>query len=192
MWSRLLALTAIVAWPLIPISWLQIHSRSGFWRGRGALTYVPILLEWFAVALLLLALGNSLVGARLDLGAVRWAGLMIALLGVALQAWTTYLLGWRTLVGFHELMPQATPQKLVTKGFFSAMRHPAYLSHTLFFLGVFLLTEYTGAGVLTAADFLTSYFLIIPLEERELQTRFGEEYQKYKKRVPKFLPLRFM
>ena len=191
MWSRFLVLVAIAGWPLIPICWLQIHSRPGFWRKRGGFTYVPILLEWFAVALLVFAFRNSVLGTRLDLGALRWAGLIIALIGVGLQAWATRLLGWRILVGYAELVPQATHQRLVTQGPFSIVRHPTYLAHTLFFAGIFLLTGYVGAGVLALADFLTSYFLITPLEEGELQERFGDEYRKYKEHVPKFFPLRF-
>ena len=182
-WSELLALAAIVGWPLVPICWLQIHNWLNFWRKHGRLTYAPILLEWFVVAVLVLALRNYLLGMKLDLGALRWVGLMLALVGVYLQAWAIRILGWRTLLGYSELGLQAAPQKLVTHGPYSIVRHPTYLAHTLFVAGTFLLSEYTGVGVLALAEFLTSYFLITTLEEGELEERFGDEYRKYREHV---------
>jgi len=70
------------------------------------------------------------------------------------------------------------------------MRHPTYFAHTLMFAGIFLMTGYTGTGVLALLDFLSSYFVITKLEEKELLDRFGNDYRKYRKRVPKFFPLR--
>lgn len=52
------------------------------------------------------------------------------------------------------------------------------------------MTGYTGTGVLALLDFLSSYFVITKLEEKELLDRFGNDYRKYRKRVPKFFPLR--
>ena len=69
------------------------------------------------------------------------------------------------------------------------VRHPTYLSHTLMLLGVFLVTGVASTGVVTVLDVLVVNTMIIPLEERELAARFGEEYEEYRKRVPsQFLP----
>jgi protein-S-isoprenylcysteine O-methyltransferase Ste14 len=54
--------------------------------------------------------------------------------------------------------------------------------------GVFLLTGVIAVGVVTMFDFLVVNAVIIPLEERELLSRFGEEYVQYKKRVPRYFP----
>jgi protein-S-isoprenylcysteine O-methyltransferase Ste14 len=49
----------------------------------------------------------------------------------------------------------------------------------------------TGVGALAASallDFLVSYLLAVPLEERELVERFGGRYRAYQKRVPRMFP----
>ncbi len=91
-------------------------------------------------------------------------------------------------MGFREFKSQNSSQKLIREGPFSIMRHPTYFAHTLMFLGVFLMTGFLGTGILVLIDLLTAYFVIIPLEEKELLTRFGEEYRRYMENVPKFLP----
>jgi protein-S-isoprenylcysteine O-methyltransferase Ste14 len=62
------------------------------------------------------------------------------------------------------------------------------LAHTSLWLGFFLLTGFISLGLLTIIDLLLSYFIIIPLEERELVQRFGQEYMDYEKKMPKFFP----
>jgi protein-S-isoprenylcysteine O-methyltransferase Ste14 len=78
-------------------------------------------------------------------------------------------------------MPEVTkgmPARLVTTGPFAVVRHPTYLSHTLMLLGLFLLTGYITLGVVTLIDALAVNTLVIPLEERELLERFGNEYEE--------------
>jgi len=87
------------------------------------------------------------------------------------------------------LNPQDVSQKLVVQGPFRVVRHPAYLAHTLMFVGIFLATGFVGTGVLALLDFVTSYFAITRLEEKELTTRFGKEYEEYRASVPKFIPV---
>ena len=78
---------------------------------------------------------------------------------------------------------------LVRKGPFSVVRHPTYLAHTLIFTGVFLITEVLAVGVVAVVDFIVVNTIIIPFEEKELLSRFGTEYELYKKQVPaRFFP----
>jgi protein-S-isoprenylcysteine O-methyltransferase Ste14 len=189
MW-RGLAVAALVLWPLIPILWVQVHGRPRFWRRLGAFTYAVVLLEWLAVAVLVIVAQNLLLGEQFDLGILFVVGLVLMMLGVGLQVWASRLLGWRTLIGYLELRPVRGEGRIVVEGPFSITRHPTYLAHTLMLVGVFLMTGYTGTGVLALADFLSSYFVITGLEEKELLDRFGDDYRMYIKRVPKFFPLR--
>jgi protein-S-isoprenylcysteine O-methyltransferase Ste14 len=53
---------------------------------------------------------------------------------------------------------------------------------------VFLITGVVTVGIVTLLDFVVMNAVVIPLEERELGGRFGEEYKKYKERVPQFFP----
>jgi protein-S-isoprenylcysteine O-methyltransferase Ste14 len=73
---------------------------------------------------------------------------------------------------------------LLQTGPYARMRHPMYLAEMLLWLG---LTIYFGSllvlgtasiGVILAARF------VIPREERALESQFGEEYRRYRERVP--------
>jgi protein-S-isoprenylcysteine O-methyltransferase Ste14 len=75
----------------------------------------------------------------------------------------------------------------VTTGLHGRVRHPIYLAHWL------MLTAWTiGAGTVAMVALwcfavVTGVFLIM-FEDRELESRFGEEYRAYKQRVPAVLP----
>lgn len=114
-------------------------------------------------------------------------GILLLVLGTLLHIWTGMLLGIWTLIGLPEIDAR-TKGSLVTEGAFSIVRHPTYLAHTLMFSGVFLISNIIAVGIVTLLDFLFVHLVIIPLEERELTNRFGEEYKQYKERVPRFFP----
>ncbi len=178
---------AFAAWPIVPILWVQVHAWSSFWRRLGGLTYAVVISEWLIVAVLAVIFRNFLLGHRLDFGILSWLGVFPLILGLALNVWTGKKLSLKALVGYPELK-LSEAQRLVSTGPFSVIRHPTYLAHILMLAGIFLITGYTGTGFLTLFDIFTSYGVIIPLEERELEARFGDDYREYKRRVPKFLP----
>lgn len=183
-----MALAALVVWPIIPIMWLQVHGRPELWRRLGGFTYAVVISEWLAVAYLSITFQSFLLGQSLNLGVLSWVGALPLFAGLVLQVWASRLLGVKALVGYSELKPSEAPNRPVISGPFSTVRHPTYLAHTMMLVGVFLITGYVGTGVLALIDFLSSYFVIIPLEERELASRFGSHYENYKGRVPKYLP----
>ncbi len=78
------------------------------------------------------------------------------------------------------------PDKLVTVGIYSCMRHPAQFGSILFGIGISLLTIKTLA-VLYAGwiSFFTLYF-ILAIEERETLMEFDEEYCEFLKRRKPF------
>ena len=48
----MLALTALLLWPAIPLFWIPVHCVPRFFRSLGFFTYVLPLLTWLPVALL--------------------------------------------------------------------------------------------------------------------------------------------
>lgn len=77
----------------------------------------------------------------------------------------------------------------MTRGPFSVVRHPTYLSHTMMLVGVFLFTEVVATGIAAFLDFIVIISIVIPLEERELLIRLGKEYEEYQQRVrSRFFP----
>jgi protein-S-isoprenylcysteine O-methyltransferase Ste14 len=187
---RALAVATLALWPFIPVFFLQVHGKPSFWRKLGVYTYLIVLVEMIPIMIIVITFQGFLLGQELALGSLLVLGALLFVFGVSLNAWTAKLLGWKSLIAYSELKPQTGPRKLVKVGPFSLVRHPTYLAHTLIFVGIFLMTGFAGTGVLALIDLLASYFLIIPLEERELAGRFGGDYRRYQKRVPKFFPVK--
>ncbi len=187
---RTLAVMALAMWPLIPIFFIPLHLKTEFWRKVGLLTYPILLVPWFIAAYLIVAYQSLLLGNMFMIPVfLRIVGLVSLIAGLLLHTWTAKLLGLKELIGYAEIRPaEEYKYQLITSGPFSVVRHPTYLAHSLLLLGVFLLTGYLGTGLLVVLDFLISYFLITRLEERELNQRFGEKYQEYKREMPRFFP----
>jgi len=73
--------------------------------------------------------------------------------------------------------------KLVTKGLYKIVRHPLYMSQGPLAMGMAVLFRSTNA-LLFSIPYFFSYLLLIYFEEKNLLKEYGEEYLKYKKKVP--------
>jgi len=76
---------------------------------------------------------------------------------------------------------------VIRKSVFGIVRHPIYLSEILFYLGLLMLSLSLAA---TAVWIVAIAFLhyIAKYEEKLLLARFGEDYEKYIREVPMWLP----
>ena len=95
-------------------------------------------------------------------------------------------LKFRILVGTPELDAEA-PGELMTDGVFGRSRNPRYMNMMVAMLGWALVLNYPALYVVLALCVPGLYFIVL-LEERELRGRFGEPYEEYCRRVPRFLP----
>jgi protein-S-isoprenylcysteine O-methyltransferase Ste14 len=99
---------------------------------------------------------------------------IIMLIGILL-----IIFGWRKIF--------KAKGELVTTGIYGYVRHPQYL-------GIMLLTLGMNIQWLTILSLLLWPFLVILYyrlakeEAKEMEERFGEEYRKYKQKVPMFIP----
>jgi len=188
--TDLFALVALLLWPAIPLFWIPVHCLPGFFRRLGFFTYILPFITWVPVALLTFELREFLLSYHLALNTLLHViGALLFILGAGLQTWTLVLLTLPGIMGMPEVT-RAVPGRLVTTGPFAVIRHPTYLSHSLMLLGLFLWTGVTALGIVTLLDVLAVNSAVIPLEERELSERFGNEYEEYRRKVPsRFLPL---
>lgn len=185
-----IALLAILFWPLIPIFWIPVHGATGIFKKLGFFSYFLLIGIWLAIAFLLYRNRTPLLRFVIGLPeGVPIAGMVLFSLGVLIHIWTGWLLGGLGLIGVPELF--STGGKLVRKGPFALVRHPTYLAHSLMFLGAFLITGTISVGLIAAFDFTVTNAVIIPLEERELARRFGEEYNRYRKETRRLIPYVF-
>lgn len=115
--------------------------------------------------------------------AVRWVGVLAALLGAWGMHWSLASLG-RNLTDTVVVRREA---QLVTTGAYRWVQHPYYLVAGWLMGSVTLLT----ANWLIGLTSLAVYGLLLwrtPLEEAELLDRFGREYADYCQRTGRFWP----
>jgi len=91
------------------------------------------------------------------------------------------------LGGLPEIGRGHNDQRLITTGIRARIRHPIYVAHLC---EMFAWSIGTGLGVclaLTAWAIVTGA-IMIKMEDRELEKRFGEEFRQYQSTVPALVP----
>ncbi len=78
------------------------------------------------------------------------------------------------------------PEKLVTKGIYSCMRHPAQFGSIFFGVGIAILTRNLFSILAAGWYMAVALYFILAVEEKETYERFGRKYMEYAKRVPPF------
>ncbi len=187
--TDLLAIITLSFWPIIPLFWIPVHFASNFSKKLAVPVFMTPMITWLPLAYLIYQNRVLLINFKIDLPVVlNMIGIPLFIIGSLLHTWTARLLGPLGIIGLPEIST-LIKNKLITGGPFSIVRHPTYLAHTLIFSGVFLITGVIAVGIITLLDFIIVNIAIIPLEEKELLKRFGEDYLFYKKRVPsRFFP----
>jgi protein-S-isoprenylcysteine O-methyltransferase Ste14 len=185
---KLIALITLIAWPVIPLFWIPIHLFPRFFRKLKLFTYVLPVIAWLPVAYLIYQNRDFLLHYEVDFsGIIRGTGIFLLIAGTGIHLWTAKLLNFWGLIGLPEVYEKMQGRFIAT-GAFSVVRHPTYLAHTIMFTGIFLASGVISVGIVTGVDFLVINLIVIPLEEKELLGRFGEEYRDYIKKVPKLIP----
>lgn len=112
-------------------------------------------------------------------------GMVLTVLGLALALWT--ILDQLLRARGTPLPVMATKVLLVT-GPFRYCRNPMSLGAITAYLGIsFVAGSWTSIGLVVIFSGLLLLYLKI-VEERELQTRFGQAYRDYKSETPFIVP----
>ncbi|WP_297467110.1 methyltransferase [Thermococcus sp.] len=80
------------------------------------------------------------------------------------------------------------PERLVTIGIYSCMRHPAQFGSIFFGWGLALLTSSIYAVLLAGWYSFSALYFILAVEERETLREFGDDYCKFLRDRPPFNP----
>jgi methanethiol S-methyltransferase len=88
----------------------------------------------------------------------------------------------RTVFGEHR-----DPPTVIRTGLFARMRHPMYFAQVLVYVGLTVLSASLAAGVVTIGA-AVALARLCRYEERLLIERFGEEYRRYMRDVPMWIP----
>jgi protein-S-isoprenylcysteine O-methyltransferase Ste14 len=118
---------------------------------------------------------------------VRWVGLFLA--GVMFAAGLRVhdnreLLGLRALQRLRSGRPPPPP-RLRRDGILARARHPYYAGTLLLLI---CLGPDSDVNLVWRLVFLLYTYLGTRLEERKLRATFGEEYRRYEREVPRYLP----
>lgn len=116
---------------------------------------------------------------------------LIGILGLLISLWQTDVFRFAGLSQvMHFLDGRAdvyVPPKMVTHGTYAIVRHPLYFFSILFLWFSPVMTLQMFVFNLAA----TLYFVVGSIhEERRLQAVFGEEYDRYRSRVPGMFPIK--
>lgn len=114
--------------------------------------------------------------------AVRFvAGTVLVLAGQLLRFWAAgFIPKYRT-----ETIGAPV---LITWGPYAYVRNPLYAGNALMGLGWSMMVSWGWVGAFVAAFMILYSFIVIPAEEEFLQEKFGEDYSRYKDKVPALIP----
>ena len=73
--------------------------------------------------------------------------------------------------------------RLVTSGVYSVVRHPQFLAGVLICVSMMLISQHPYSVVAGLIASITYAYEVVPADRR-LVEKFGEQYQRYKERVP--------
>jgi protein-S-isoprenylcysteine O-methyltransferase Ste14 len=185
---RTIGWLACVVYSTIPAFWLLIHPRAEFWRSRRVSPYRILLPLWIAMWAAVATITAPWRGVLLYENKWTWipAGVPFCV-GLLLYKLSHRKFTLTQLGGLPEILRDHSQQRLVTTGVRARVRHPVYLGHLCEMLAWSIGTGLAVCRALTAFAIVTGA-VMITLEEKELESRFGEEYRQYRMRVPAVLP----
>lgn len=115
---------------------------------------------------------------------LRWLGGAAGLTVLPLLAWIHHSLGTNWSDTLH-VMPD---HYLVTRGPYRWVRHPMYSVFVLFAISLFLITANWFIGLMWLGGTLVVVISRVPVEEKMLLEKFGDEYRQFMSRTGRFLP----
>jgi protein-S-isoprenylcysteine O-methyltransferase Ste14 len=117
-----------------------------------------------------------------DIG--RTVGTLLIVVGIGVVAYCSRLFA---RIGHGTPVPIEPPEHLVVTGLYRYSRNPIFVADVAILLGLFL---YRGevALLLYAGLFVgLIHIVIVAREEPELRDRFGDEYMRYTRAVPRWI-----
>ena len=119
-------------------------------------------------------------------GTEEWAAIAVIAIGIAIYFYTAF---WGfALIGGGTPAPIAPTKILVVKGLHRFVRNPMYIGVALVIGGQAWLFHSLHIAIYMAYMLLTAHLFVIFYEEPTLHKQFGEEYDRYRASVPRWIP----
>jgi protein-S-isoprenylcysteine O-methyltransferase Ste14 len=127
--------------------------------------------------------GDSAVAAR---GAELVAAAVVIVFGIAVYFYTAF---WSfAAIGGGTPAPIAPTKILVVQGLHRFVRNPMYIGVGLVIGGQAWLFHSLALAVYVAFMLLAAHLFVLFYEEPTLRKRYGEEYERYRVSVPRWIP----
>jgi len=120
---------------------------------------------------------------ELRLGPFRSGGVALAAAGLGLVGWTLQAFA----AAGEPPSPADSPDRLVTRGPLAYSRNPLYLGTVLAAAGVAVALESVVALSYAGVLWLVYHAVVVVHEEPQLREQFGDRYDRYRERVPRWL-----
>jgi protein-S-isoprenylcysteine O-methyltransferase Ste14 len=185
---RTIAWIVCVIYSTIPSFWLLIHPRAESWRSRRQSPYKILLPLWIGLWIAMAA--TTTAWRAVLIYENRWTWIPAALLfcaGLILYKLSHSHFSIEQLSGLPEIVRGHSQQRLVTTGIRARVRHPIYVGHLCEMLAWSVGTGLAVCWSLTVWAIVTGA-IMIKMEDRELEKRFGDEYRDYRSAVPALVP----
>jgi hypothetical protein len=174
-----------VVYSSIPLFWFAIHPFADSWRNMRRSPYLLLLPIWALVIFVLAWITWPWRTVQLYSAPWMWTpALLLFWTGTRTYACIASGFGGHKLSGEAELRPREHAQELVTTGLHARMRHPIYVAHLLNLAGLAIGSGLMVSFILLAISALSTFPLMVWMEEQELEKRFGQSFREYKARVP--------
>jgi len=119
---------------------------------------------------------------RQDIGAFELIGLLLYLSGSYINTHSEYARHvWK--------LKAENRGRLYTKGLFSLSMHINYSGDIVLFTGFAMITHRLGVFIIPLVMTVNFVFNIIPLLDRYLEKKYGDEFRNYSRKTKKLVPL---
>jgi protein-S-isoprenylcysteine O-methyltransferase Ste14 len=119
-------------------------------------------------------------------GATAWGAVSVIAIGTAIYLYTAF---WGfALIGGGTPAPIAPTKILVVKGLHRYVRNPMYIGVALVIAGQAWLFRSGHIAIYLACVLVAVNFFVLFYEEPTLRKQFGEEYERYRASVPRWIP----
>lgn len=189
--ARLLLIPWItgIAYASIPLFWFAIHPFASRWQQMRRSPYRVLLPLWMAIIAILGLVTWPWHSVQLYSNPFSWIpAIVFAIVSLIVYTRIRREFGVSNFIGETELRPSEHRQTLIRAGMHARMRHPIYFAHLCMLAGLAIGSGLAVTLILLAISALCTFPLMIWLEERELEKRFGQRYREYKQDVP-ILPI---
>tara|TARA_B100000315_G_C14456195_1_gene531508 strand:- start:245 stop:763 length:519 start_codon:yes stop_codon:yes gene_type:complete len=154
----------------IPIFHFWLHALLPSWRRFPAIFYALCGSIWIGVFLLFKVIDTAFTPLFTPTKIALFIGSILIGLGTLLVLWSLYSLKFKRFFMYAVLRPKSIKQKLIKKGAFHFIPHPAYNGYLIVGLGALLISGQLYIAIVFIF-LLTTTPLLIWLEEAELKER---------------------